>query len=105
MAERLGLPHPYSSETAHLTTDKGLMKERMREHGIPTSAFVTVRSVGEIPLADLRYPLVVKPVDNNGSKGVKRVDTEAELVQAESDALDLRCRCTARSSRPRCLMP
>lgn len=89
VAERLGLPHPYSSETAHLTTDKGLMKERMREHGIPTSAFVTVRSVGEIPLADLRYPLVVKPVDNNGSKGVKRVDTEAELVQAVSDALDL----------------
>lgn len=89
VAERLGLPHPYSSETARLTTDKGLMKERMREFAIPTSEFLTVRSVEEIPFDTLRYPLVVKPVDNNGSKGVKRVDTDEALTHAVSDALGL----------------
>ena len=29
--------------------------------------------------SELRYPLVVKPVDSNGSKGVKKVENQDEL--------------------------
>ena len=89
VAERLGLPHPYSLQTANMTTSKVLMKSRMRECGIPTSDFLSVASADEVPWDTLSYPLVVKPADCNGSKGVKRVDSAESLRKGLEEALEL----------------
>ena len=89
VAERLSLPHPYSLRSAQLATDKGLMKAQMLKHGIPTSAYHTVRTLDEVPWGELAYPLVVKPADNNGSKGVKRVEDDDGLRAGLCEALAL----------------
>lgn len=89
VAERLDLPHPYSVDVARMTTDKGLMKRRMLEAGIPTSGFITVGSADELSAAMPELPVVVKPVDNNGSKGVRLVRAKQDLREAVDAALSL----------------
>lgn len=79
VAEQMGLPHPYSFETALNVTDKGLMKNLFKEYGIPTSDFLVLDDLSVLPTLDIRYPVVVKPVDCNSSKGVHRADSDAEL--------------------------
>ncbi len=83
--ERLGRKPPYSYATAIAVTDKRLMKQTMAEAGLPTSPFVTVGSPDEN--VDLRYPVVVKPVDSNGNRGIRKVDDPADLRDAIATAI------------------
>lgn len=80
VAEKLGLPHPYSYETALNVTDKARMKKIMWDNDIPTSKYVTVTTVEEALAAGVSYPVVVKPADSNGSRGVHRCNNEEELI-------------------------
>lgn len=86
VAEKMNLPHPYNYQTSLNVTNKGLMKRIMKENGIPTSSFKTVSSLDKIDWNAVSFPSVVKPVDCNSSKGVKRVanrkDAEIALVNA-----------------------
>ncbi len=79
VAEKLGLPKPYSYETALNVTDKLLMKKIMVENDIPTSKFVSINEYEKFEDVGLTYPLVVKPSDSTGSKGVRRANTISEV--------------------------
>ncbi len=87
-AERCGLPGlPY--ETALNATDKARMRRVFREHGVPQPDFVelTRGDRAETALEKLSFPLVVKPVDSMGARGVRRIDTPEELEAAAASAL------------------
>ncbi len=79
VAEQLNLPLPYSYEIALSVTNKILMKKKMIENGIPTSKFVKIENLNNYDISDLKFPLIVKPADSNGSKGVRKVDDLVEL--------------------------
>jgi biotin carboxylase len=81
VSEKLGLTVPYSFQTALEVTDKGLMKEKMVKIGIQTSRHTYLEENEEVNLKDFRYPLIVKPADNCGSAGVKKVQSEQELSE------------------------
>jgi biotin carboxylase len=84
-AERLGLPGiPY--EAALNASDKGRMRSRFEKAGVPSPAYRVLSDPGEIP-PGLPLPAVVKPVDNMGGRGCRRVDSPAELEKALSGAL------------------
>ena len=87
VAEKLGLPHPYSYQTSLDVTDKVRMKDIMLKTGIPTSKYVYVTNVEEALNQSLRYPLMVKPADSNSANGVKKVANEAELIKCLPVAL------------------
>ncbi len=89
VGEKLGLPIPYSSELAKVVTDKVAMKSLMLKQGISTSAFVEFECIQELRDINLKWPLIVKPVDSNSSKGVRRVENRSELNQFASEALSL----------------
>lgn len=89
VAEKLGLPHPYSYQTSLCVTDKGLMKRIMVDNGIPTSSFTTTASIEAIDWKKIEFPAVVKPVDCNSSKGVRRVDSVEETKQRVVEAISL----------------
>ena len=89
VAERLGLPHPYSYETSLDVTDKGRMKRKMVNGGVPTSDFQIFHSIDSIDWSKVMFPAVVKPVDCNSSKGVRRVDNVDEAEKWGLDALRL----------------
>jgi biotin carboxylase len=87
IAGELGLPGlPY--QAALRASDKALMREAFAQAGVPSPQFLVYKAGEAIPRLRLPpYPLVVKPCDNMGGRGCKRVDTEAELEAALKDAL------------------
>lgn len=86
VSEKLGLTRPYSFQTSLDATDKGRMKEKFVLGGIPTARYFVTNKVPK-GIGLLKYPLVVKPVDANSSKGVRRVDTARELNLYSEKAL------------------
>jgi len=62
-------------DVAEATTHKVKMRKRLFEHGVPEPNFYSCWSYEELLRAaeHLGYPLVVKPVDNMGARGVMKV--------------------------------
>lgn len=84
VAEKYGFPF-YSIETAQWSTDKYQMKQRFLEGGVPCARGRLIAKVEEAD--DLCYPLIVKPRDNSGSRGVKLCRNKEELQEAMQEAL------------------
>jgi biotin carboxylase len=87
VAEKLALPGiPY--EAALNASDKARMRSCFKQAGIPSPRFLTLNSLPEpgfvLPFA---FPVVVKPVDNMGGRGCRRVDSMEELFSAMPEAL------------------
>lgn len=88
VAERLSLPGiPY--ETALDASDKSRMRGVFDREGLPSPRFTAVSSVEEsaAALSSIGTPVVVKPVDSMGARGVRRVDSENALTGAVEEAL------------------
>lgn len=72
---------------SELFTNKFRMRERFQEYQIPSPKFMRLNKSMQGPLKiDLKYPLIVKPVDRSGSKGVKKVDGPSDLSDAVNRA-------------------
>ncbi|HEY8492226.1 MAG TPA: ATP-grasp domain-containing protein [Dehalococcoidia bacterium] len=82
-AERLGLPHN-PVEAVRATRDKGLLRERLAEAGVPCPDFRLLPLDGDPARAApwLPYPCVVKPLSLSGSRGVIRADDPASFLAA-----------------------
>jgi biotin carboxylase len=87
VAEQLGLPgHP--PQLAADATNKLRMRQRSEALGIAIPSYRLVRSVddAERAMEAIGLPVIVKPVDNCSSRGVRWVDRGADLAPAVSDA-------------------
>lgn len=80
VAAALGLPG-ISVESAQLATDKLAMKERFAADGVPIPWFSHVNSIENLNefIAAQGLPLVIKPADSRGSRGVLRLSPEVDL--------------------------
>ena len=89
VAEKLGLPGcPY--ESVKILQNKDKFRAFLRENGFnaPMSmGFDTKEAVYE-SLKEFSFPVIVKPVDSAGSKGVTRVDELKHLDNALTEAFD-----------------
>ncbi len=85
VAEKYGFPF-YSVETAQWSTDKFQMKQRFMEGGVPCAKGRLVNTVSEVE--DFEYPVIVKPRDNSGSRGVKLCRNKEELQVSMAEALE-----------------
>lgn len=86
VATEMGLPTYLSEQDVRDLTNKRFMKDKMVKSGIPTAKHVYIDKNWEGVIPDFEYPLVVKPVDSNGSKGVKKVSTPADMEKALKEA-------------------
>ena len=87
IAEELGLPCYCSEEIGLMVTNKQYMKNKLKDNNIPTANFNIVKDIEDVTFR--KFPMVVKPVDCNSSKGVVKVNTEQELKKAIKNATDL----------------
>lgn len=84
VAKELGLRF-YSEVTAIWSTDKFQMKQRFIEGGIPCAKGRLISKAEEAN--DFYFPVIVKPRDNSGSRGVILCKTTEELSDAIKEAL------------------
>lgn len=88
VAMRLGLPGiPVAS--AQLAMDKVAMKDRFAADGVPVPLYRAVSCAQDLEHAvrELGYPIVVKPVDSRGARGVLRFTRATDLNGAYQIAL------------------
>lgn len=84
IAKELGLRF-YSEETAIWSTDKYQMKQRFIEGGVPCAQGRLIHHADEAK--DLYFPVICKPRDNSGSRGVKLCRDVVELQECIGEAL------------------
>lgn len=86
VSEMLGLPCYIGYKQAQDVSDKIRMKKIFKENKIPTTKYLELESLDMNEIAKLNYPLVVKPVDAYSSKGVRKAETEKELIAYYNEA-------------------
>lgn len=84
VAEKMGLPSCGSYESVCILQNKDLFRKFLRDHGFTVPVAKGYYSVEEAKKdVDLfNWPVIVKPTDSAGSKGVTRVDDPAQLEQS-----------------------
>lgn len=88
VSEMLGLPCYIDYKTALNVTNKSYMKDVFLKNGISTAKYFIMEKLEEQLIKDLKYPCIVKPVDCNSSKGVKKVYNREELTEAFEQAVE-----------------
>lgn len=66
---------------AEAATNKVKMRKRLKEHGVPIPKFSSIWNIQDArdSLEFLDFPLVLKPADNMGARGVIKVNNREEL--------------------------
>lgn len=76
IAEKLGLFSYLDVNTAHMVTNKALMKKRFNDLGIPSVDYQLVD--GNTPI-ELDPPFVIKPIDSQGQRGIYKIHHKEEV--------------------------
>ena len=86
--EQMNLPAFGPYESVRILQNKDLFRQFLKDNGFNVPQAKGYGSLEEV-LNDAKnwnYPVIVKPTDSAGSKGVKRVDNESELRTAAENA-------------------
>ena len=88
VASQMGLisnPDEYSA----ITTNKFLMRQCFNDNHVPSPKFALVKPDGSYSICGFEFPLIVKPTDRSGSKGVEKILDPIQLDLAIKRALDV----------------
>jgi len=89
VAHALGLPCTLTPEAARRATDKRDMRRAYAAAGVPQPAYAEVAGADEAVRAAARLapPLVIKPADSQGQRGISRVDAAGDVRAAAERAI------------------
>ena len=90
VAEKMGLPSCGSYEAVSILQNKARFRQFLTDNGFNVPKIHSYNSVEDaIREKDtIEYPVIVKPVDSAGSKGVTRVNSPNEMLAAVEHAFD-----------------
>lgn len=90
VAEKLGLPTSGPYRSIEILQNKKLFRNFLKDNNFNVPFAKSYLSVKEV-LYDkekIKFPIIVKPVDSAGSKGVRRVNSESELEKSIKYAME-----------------
>ena len=87
VAARLGLPGN-SMESTVKSTNKHRMRLAFEANGDPSPKSIPVDEQTDLASLDLHYPVIVKPTDRSGSRGICKLEDPNGLKDAVESALD-----------------
>lgn len=76
ICQKANLPCYANMESIRITTDKDLFKRQCKKYSIPVVKEYTLE---EVENGKATFPLLVKPVDNSGARGIYICNNEAEF--------------------------
>jgi len=85
VANELGLI-ANKDEYTEITTNKYSMRKALASKNVPCPRFIRIGKEGIPDVSNMRFPLIVKPVDRSGSRGVTKIASADELARAIADA-------------------
>ena len=90
VADKMGLPQPGPYESVCILQNKDRFREFLTKNGFNVPKAKGFSSEDDIlkGIEGFEWPLIVKPTDSAGSKGVKRVDNLSQLDEAIKNAFD-----------------
>jgi len=88
LCSKLGFPCYGTKEQFERASDKRKFKEMCIKHHVPViDEFCLDERLAKEQLNQIRYPVIVKPVDNSGSRGISVCRNEDELKDGYKKAL------------------
>ena len=76
----MGIPYTGAPASTHaLCMDKSFTKAILEKYGINTAGFFVVHPSESVPDHDLEYPLIVKPVREGSSKGLRKESVVSDI--------------------------
>jgi biotin carboxylase len=87
VAEKMDLTSN-SIQSSLWATNKALMRERFLLGGVNSPKFLVLNNQKDLPNYPLTYPVIVKPVDRSGSRGISKVKSPRDLSESLSLALE-----------------
>ncbi len=81
VAQNLGLVSN-TLECTLMSTNKHEMRRCFEENGDPSPKSVLVEKTEDIDIRKMRFPLIVKPLDRSGSRGITKIESPAQLEDA-----------------------
>lgn len=86
VADALGLPCNSPEATAK-STNKHLMRKAFQAGGDPSPKSIPVDEHTDLAAVLLQYPVIVKPTDRSGSRGIYKLESPAGLADAVRAAM------------------
>lgn len=88
LCRRLGFPMYCESDNAwEVSTNKRMFKDLCKKVGAPVAEdYILTDSLNHTELSQVKYPVVVKPVDKSGNRGMSYCSNEQELIKAYKHA-------------------
>lgn len=88
VAQAIDLPAFLSVETAYHVTNKKPMKQIFTKHGIPTVDYRIIQyNFEDKELEGLAFPVVIKPLDSQGQRGIYKLNTIKDIRIHFNDVL------------------
>ena len=88
LSERIGKPFYATKNQVEITMDKVNFKRLCRENHVPsTPEFELDEELSRKRLDKIKYPVIIKPVDSSGARGITICSSEEELIEAHKDAM------------------
>lgn len=80
-----------TERAADESSNKCLMKERLLDAGVRTAQFFKIHNIEELKVAveKIGFPVIVKAIDLQGSRGINIVENDSNLIDAFSDTMSL----------------
>ena len=79
VAEKLGL-NSNSIDCSKIATNKFFMRQAFKNNGDPIPKFKVVSENTSYDIKDFSFPLIVKPTDRSGSRGITQIVNEGHLT-------------------------
>lgn len=88
IASKLNLPGP-SIDNAQISLNKFLQRTKCKDQNIKHPEFELIHSIEQIHAFSVKnnYPLIIKPIDNRGSQGVVKINSDKQVESAFYESL------------------
>lgn len=68
-----------SNQCTIITTNKFKMREILRKYNLPIPEYQLIKKVTDVDCEKMEFPIIVKPIDRSGSRGIYKVFNLTEL--------------------------